>query len=96
MALGIPVVCSAVGGSREAVRHEESGFLVTDTEAWAAALVRLTDSPDLRRRMGLAGRRIVEERYSAAASAARFAETLRAVTRHTGAATTTRQRVFTK
>jgi len=80
MALGLPVVCSAVGGSREAVQHGESGFLVTSEDAWIDALSRLADSAELRRRMGLAGRRIVERRYSSSAAAERFAELLRQVT----------------
>jgi glycosyltransferase involved in cell wall biosynthesis len=78
MALGIPVVCSALGGSREAVRHEETGFLVTSEDAWIEALSRLVGSPDLRHRMGRAGRRIVEERYSSGVAAARFAAVVRA------------------
>jgi hypothetical protein len=77
MALGIPVVCSAVGGSREAVRHEETGYLVASEEDWVTALSRLADSPALRRRMGQAGRRVVEARYCTANAAARFAEALR-------------------
>ena len=78
MALGMPVVCSAIGGSREAVRHEETGFLVTSEDAWIEALSRLVDSPDLRHRMGRAGRRIVEERYSSGVAAARFTTVVRA------------------
>ena len=78
MALGLPVVCSAIGGSREAVRHEETGFLVTNEDAWIEALSRLVDSSDLRHRMGRAGRRIVEERYSGGSATARFAAVVRA------------------
>jgi glycosyltransferase involved in cell wall biosynthesis len=77
MALGLPVVCSAVGGSREAVRHEETGFLVTSEDDWIEALSRLVESPELRLRMGQAGRRVVEERYASTVAATRFADLLR-------------------
>jgi glycosyltransferase involved in cell wall biosynthesis len=56
MALEIPPVCSNVGATREAVSHSDNGFLVSDEEGWLDALTRLIDSPDLRRRMGRAGR----------------------------------------
>lgn len=80
MACEIPVVASAVGGMKEVIVHEETGLLVpleqqtespfepVDPPAFArdlaAGINRLMADPDLRRRMGLAGRRRVEERFS--------------------------------
>jgi glycosyltransferase involved in cell wall biosynthesis len=68
MAASLPVVATAVGGVSEVVVAEETGLLVRagDPDALAAALRRLAEDPDLRRRMGDAGRRRVEERFSIA------------------------------
>jgi glycosyltransferase involved in cell wall biosynthesis len=65
MASGLPVVASRTGGLAESVVHEETGLLVNpgNAEALAYALRRLIRHPDLRRRMGDAGRLRVEETY---------------------------------
>jgi glycosyltransferase involved in cell wall biosynthesis len=65
-ASGVPVVASRVGGVPEAVLHEKTGLLVPprDVESLANACLTLIDNPDLRRRMGEAGRRFVERYYS--------------------------------
>jgi glycosyltransferase involved in cell wall biosynthesis len=69
MARRVPVVASAVGGIPEVVADGVSGILVppADPPALAAALARLATSPALRARMGAAGHRIVEERFSMSA-----------------------------
>jgi glycosyltransferase involved in cell wall biosynthesis len=64
MAAGRPVVASPVGVNPEIVEAGVTGFLATTAEEWRAALVRLRDDPALRARMGEAGRRRVEARYS--------------------------------
>lgn len=64
MACGVPVIASPVGVNSEIVTHGEHGFLASTPEEWADALRRLLSDADLRRRMGQAGRRRVEERYS--------------------------------
>jgi glycosyltransferase involved in cell wall biosynthesis len=58
MAAGLPVVATDVGGVAEAVEDGETGLLVpaADSEALARALERLVSDPDLRRRLGAAGR----------------------------------------
>jgi glycosyltransferase involved in cell wall biosynthesis len=58
MARGIAVVATDVGGTREAVVHEETGLLVPsgDAEALAAAIHHLLEQAELRRSMGEAGR----------------------------------------
>ncbi|MFH1023616.1 MAG: glycosyltransferase [Planctomycetota bacterium] len=49
MAAGVPVVATAVGGTRELVRHEITGFLVPprDADALAGGMVRVISDPDL-------------------------------------------------
>jgi len=58
LAAGVPVVAEAVGEIREAIRHGETGWLVTsgDTEAFAEAVVRLLKDRALRERLSQAAR----------------------------------------
>ncbi|QXD16186.1 glycosyltransferase family 4 protein [Rhodocaloribacter litoris] len=65
MAVGTPVVATAVGGIREIVRHEETGLLVPygDHTALASALDRLLGDADLRARLVEAARRDACERF---------------------------------
>lgn len=66
MAASKPVVAFDSGGAAEIVANGETGFLIPtgDIEAMASAVCRLLDDPALRQRMGEAGRRRVEERYT--------------------------------
>ena len=58
MALEKPVISVNRGGPMETIVHGETGFLVEpDAESFSAAMELLTDSPELARRMGAAGRR---------------------------------------
>ena len=63
MACAIPVVASRVGGNVEAV-PPECGLLVESPAEWLMAFRRLATDSELRLRMGAAGTRWVEERYS--------------------------------
>lgn len=69
MAAGLPVVTNPVGVHSEIVRHGETGFLATSEAEWIEAIRTLAADLDLRRRMGAAGRRVAEERYSVEAGA---------------------------
>lgn len=62
-ASGLPVVGTNVGGVSEMMRADVTGFLVPpkDGPALSEALRRLIDDPELRRRMGQAGWRMVRE-----------------------------------
>lgn len=66
MATGRAVCASRVGGLRDAVLDQETGFLFEreDSAALAECLNRLLDDPNLRRRMGEAGRRRAETEFS--------------------------------
>jgi glycosyltransferase involved in cell wall biosynthesis/GT2 family glycosyltransferase len=70
-AVGLPLVSTDVGAISEIVRDGETGLLVPvdDAGALAAALHRLADDPDGRRRMGEAARALVRERFDAGANA---------------------------
>jgi hypothetical protein len=64
MACGVPVIASPVGVNAEIVEHGVNGFLASTEAEWHEALVTLLRDPDLRRRMGAAGRKKVEYQYS--------------------------------
>jgi glycosyltransferase involved in cell wall biosynthesis len=66
MAAGLPVVATAVGGTPEVVVDGVTGLLVPprDPTALAQAITRLLDDPDLRQRMGRAGRERVLQHFS--------------------------------
>ncbi|HXG75407.1 MAG TPA: glycosyltransferase family 4 protein [Gaiellaceae bacterium] len=68
LASGTPVVANRVGGVPDVVRDGVDGFLVEpgDAEAAAERLAWLAADPELRRRLGEAGRARVLERYSVA------------------------------
>jgi glycosyltransferase involved in cell wall biosynthesis len=65
MAHGRPVVAGAVGGLLDLVVNGETGILVEpgNVPALRAALDRLLEDPELRRRMGEAGRARAAERF---------------------------------
>jgi len=68
MASGLPVVATRVGDIPRVVEDGVTGVLVppNDPPALADALDALLADPDMRRRMGAAGRHRVEERFTAA------------------------------
>jgi glycosyltransferase involved in cell wall biosynthesis len=76
LSLGIPAVVSPVGMNREVVREGESGLLASSDREWVAVLDRLLANPDRARRMGAAGRRLVEQRYSLDVVSRRLVELL--------------------
>jgi hypothetical protein len=64
MACGLPVVASPVGVNKEIVEHGVNGFLAESHTEWRTAIEALISDPDLRLRMGAAGRKKVENEYS--------------------------------
>jgi phosphatidylinositol alpha-mannosyltransferase len=63
MAAGAPIVCSDIHGYKGVVRREREALLVEpgDKRALAEAMARLLADPELRTRLGLAGRRRADE-----------------------------------
>lgn len=76
MASALPVVTTAVMGIPELVEDGETGLLVSPGRAdlLAAAIARLAVAPELRERMGAAGRRLVAEELGLARSAGALIE----------------------
>jgi glycosyltransferase involved in cell wall biosynthesis len=79
MGLAIPTVCSPVGVNSEIIRDGENGLLATTADEWVEKLGLLLRSPELRERLGRAGRETVEARYSAAVQAPRVLQILESV-----------------
>jgi glycosyltransferase involved in cell wall biosynthesis len=66
MSTGLACVVSDIPANRQLIQGGEQGFLtpVGDSEAIAAAIVRLLEQPLLRQRMGQSGRQTILENYS--------------------------------
>lgn len=66
MACGVPVVTTDCGGMREAVTNGVEGLVVParDTSAIARALADLSEHPEVRLRMGVAGRQRIERSFA--------------------------------
>lgn len=73
MAAGLAVIATPVGAIEDAVVNGETGLIVPpgDSNALARAIARLLDDPDLRHRMGEAGRQRFVERFTIAEAARR-------------------------
>lgn len=69
MAVGVPVVATGIGANYRIMEHGKTGFLVESKDEWIEALLKLASDPELRKKMGLAGRDNVEAFYSIHANA---------------------------
>lgn len=64
MSLGIPALMSPVGVNTQIVSHEVNGFLPVKLEEWKNQLEMLLTDIDLRKKIGEAGKKTIDERYS--------------------------------
>ena len=66
MAMSKPVVATNVGSISEAVHHDVNGYLLQrgDIEGLAGSVLKLLDNNNLAVRMGNAGRKMVEDKFS--------------------------------
>ena len=64
MALGTPVVSTSKGAEGLEVTHGEDILIADEPEEFANGVVRLLEDRDLRARLSINGRRLVEETYS--------------------------------
>ena len=79
MALGIPTICSPVGVNSTIIKDGENGYLADGTAEWVEKLKIMLHSPELRRKVGMAGRKTVEDEYSAKVIAPKVLEIFRSV-----------------
>ncbi len=64
MALEIPTIMSPVGVNTEIINDGENGFLADGIDEWTEKLSILIENKELRDKLGKAGRKTVEEKYS--------------------------------
>ena len=64
MALGIPAILSPVGVNNTIIENGVNGFLSSSSEEWKNQLSKLIISAELRQKIGMQGRKTVEQRYS--------------------------------
>jgi len=64
MALEKPAVMSPVGVNVEIIQDGENGFLASTENEWIERLSQLIESEELRKTMGKAARKTIEDRYS--------------------------------
>lgn len=79
MAVGIPCVASPIGINTDIIRDGLNGFLVETEEEWLEKLLLLIESPEIRQKMGHAGRKFVERCYSFEVISPRLVEVLQRV-----------------
>ncbi|MEQ8629793.1 glycosyltransferase family 4 protein [Ekhidna sp.] len=68
MALEIPTIMSPVGVNSDIIQDGENGFLASTTEEWVEKLSILIEDAELRKRMGRAGKKTVENYFSVEAN----------------------------
>ncbi len=77
MGLGIPAVASPVGANVEIIHDGENGCLASTDDEWVRILRILRNDAALRMKLGRAGRRTAEDRYSVASQVDRWVDVLR-------------------
>ncbi len=84
MACGLPVVASPVGVNAEIVEPGINGWLASTLDEWVSALRKLAVDRDLRIKMGMAGRKKVEEQYCLQVTAPKVVALLQSVAEQAG------------
>ena len=80
LAMGKPIVSTAVGCEGVAVRDGEHLMIADDAPAFAAKIFEVFESAGLREALGQAGRRLIETRYSWALAGLRLESLYREIT----------------
>lgn len=69
LSIGLPAVATPIGVNELILRGGNVGFAATNDDEWYQSLVALLSDPELRLRMGQAGRELVQKSYSIEANA---------------------------
>ena len=78
LSCGVPVIYAGHGEGADLLEEHECGLMTApeDPEQLAAAICNLADNPDLRNRMGRAGRSLIEREYDWTSIVARWLDEL--------------------
>jgi L-malate glycosyltransferase len=79
MALGLPVVATAIGANFRVIEDGQSGFLVTTPDEWLEKLKLLIHHPSMRKELGQKARQRVEKYYSIKANEPVYLEIIKKV-----------------
>lgn len=79
MAIAIPVVATAYGTNFRVIEDGVSGFLVKNDEEWVDRLLQLIDDIELRKRLGINGRKRVEDFFSVRANFPKYLQVFKTV-----------------
>jgi glycosyltransferase involved in cell wall biosynthesis len=79
MAIAIPFVATAYGTNYRIMQNGVEGFLAANEKEWIDSIIRLIDDVNLRKRMGLAGRKTVEDLYSVKANFSKYLQVFKTV-----------------
>jgi L-malate glycosyltransferase len=79
MSVAIPVVTPAYGTNFRIIEHNVNGLLVKDEQEWVDNLLALIDDVELRKRIGQAGRKKVEEQFSVKANFSKYLKVFKTV-----------------
>lgn len=77
MACAKAVIASPVGMNREVVQDGVNGYTAENEKEWLDAIKTLVDSETKRKKLGIAGRKLVEEKYAVQVTAGKWTEILR-------------------
>ncbi len=82
-AVGVPVVASPLPCYTDVIKHGENGFIAEGnaTAAWYEALTALVQDAELRKKIGLAARRTVVERFDIRITVPQWIEAYRTIGR---------------
>lgn len=72
MALEIPAIMSPVGVNNDIIQEGKNGFLAKNIDEWIDRISLLIENPDLRLKLGKAGRTTVVEQYSVQANKEKY------------------------
>lgn len=79
MAIAIPFVATAFGTNFRIMQQGVQGFMALSDEEWISAIIKLIDDVGLRKKMGLAGRKTVEDSYSVEANFSKYLQVFKTV-----------------
>jgi glycosyltransferase involved in cell wall biosynthesis len=76
LSVGIPVVCSPVGIHNEIIEEGRNGLFAASIQEWVEKIALLSGNKEMRKRIGLEGKKTVEDSYSLRANIPKFITTI--------------------